>query len=155
VLADASASMTQHVSGHAGYMAPEQARAQAFDTRVDLFPLGVIAWELFAQRRLFASGNPTASIFALLTDEVLPITVLCPHLDERWAPFIARALAREPDERFPSAQEMLAALDAIPESRGLGAEKLGRLVAELLASPPSRAPTDDEATAVESATRTA
>jgi len=155
VLADASESLTQHVSGHAGYMAPEQARAQAFDTRVDIFPLGVMAWEMFAERRLFSTGNPAASLLALLTDEVLPITVVRPQLDERWAPFIARALAREPGERFASAQEMLAALDAIPESRGRGAEKLGRLVADLRAAPPPRAAGDDEATAIETATATA
>jgi hypothetical protein len=155
VLADASESLTRHVSGHAGYMAPEQARAEAFDTRADLFPLGVIAWELFAQRRLFSSGNATASLLALLTDEVLPITVVCPQLDERWARLTSRAIAREPEERFASAQEMLAALDAIPESRGRGAERLGRLVAELMAARTSRAPEDDAATAVETATRTA
>jgi len=155
VLADASESMTRHVSGHSGYMAPEQARAEAFDTRADLFPLGVIAWELFAQRRLFSAGNAAASILALLTDEVLPITVLCPHLDERWVAFISRALARAPDARFASAGEMLAALDAIPESRGRGAERLGRLVAELMAKPASGEAQDDAATAVESVTRTA
>ncbi len=160
VLADASESLTQHVSGHAGYMAPEQARAQAFDTRVDIFPLGVIAWELFAQRRLFSTGNPAASILSLLTDEVLPITVVRPEIDEGWTPFIARALAREPDARFASAQEMLAALDAIPESRGRGAEKLGRMVAELRAAAPPGAPQpglrpgDEEATGLETETST-
>jgi serine/threonine-protein kinase len=137
-------------------MAPEQARAEAFDTRADLFPLGVIAWELFAQRRLFSSKSPAASLFALLTDEVLPITVVCPQLDERWAAFIARAVARQPEARFASANEMLAALDAIPESRGTGAERLGRLVTELLALPEPNVPADlDAATAVETGTRTA
>jgi serine/threonine-protein kinase len=155
-LADASDQMTKHVSGHAGYMAPEQARAEKFDTRADLFPLGVIAWELLAQRRLFSSGSPAASLFALLTDEVIPITVVRTELDERWVAFIARALAREPDSRFASAREMLAALDAIPESRGTGAERLGRLVAELLAMPePASMSDQDMATAIETATKTA
>ncbi|MGO8996165.1 MAG: serine/threonine-protein kinase [Polyangiaceae bacterium] len=152
-LADASESLTNHVSGHTGYMAPEQARAQAFDTRADLFPLGVIAWELFAQRRLFSAGSPEASLFALLSDKILPITIVCPDLDEGWASFIARALAREPEARFASAQEMLTALDAIPESRGIGAERLGRLVTEL-----QRAPSTvdkDEATSVDTSSRTA
>jgi serine/threonine-protein kinase len=151
-LADASTSLTSHISGHAGYMAPEQARALAFDTRADLFPLGVIAWELLAQRRLFASGSPEASLLALLTDEVLPITIVCPDLDEGWASLIARALAREPDARFASAQEMLDALDAIPESRGAGAERLGRLVTELLTKP--AAPQLDAATSVDTVVRT-
>jgi hypothetical protein len=154
-LADASESLTRHISGHSGYMAPEQARAEAFDTRADLFPLGVIAWELLAQRRLFSSGNATASLYSLLTDDVLPITVVRPEIDPRWEAFISRALARELGQRFASAQEMLAALDAIPESRGRGAERLGRLVAELMAARTSRAPEDDAATAVETATRTA
>jgi serine/threonine-protein kinase len=153
-LADADESMTKHVSGHSGYMAPEQARAQAFDTRADLFPLGVIAWELFAQRRLFSSGSAAASLFSLLTDDILPITVIRTDLDERWAAFIGRALAREVEGRFASAQEMLAALDAIPESRGVGAERLGRIVTELLATPQREEPRDEAATAVEVETRT-
>jgi serine/threonine-protein kinase len=154
-LADASESMTKHVSGHSGYMAPEQARAEAFDTRADLFPLGVIAWELFAQRRLFSTGNPASSLLALLTDEVLPISIVRSHLDPRWDAFIARAMARDPGARFASAQEMLTELDAIPESRGSGGERLGRLITELLATPLPPAPSDpDAATAVETATRT-
>ncbi len=154
-LADASESLTKHVSGHSGYMAPEQARAEAFDTRADLFPLGVIAWELFAQRRLFSTGNPASSLLALLTDDVLPISVVRPHLDPRWDAFIARAMARDPSARFASAQEMLTALDAIPESRGTGGERLGRLITELLAAPAPPAPSDpDAATAIETATRT-
>jgi serine/threonine-protein kinase len=153
-LADASASLTQHVSGHAGYMAPEQARAEAFDTRADLFPLGVMTWELLAQRRLFAAANPTASILALLSDEVLPITVIRPTLDERWVAFIARAIARDPDARFASAQEMLAALDAIPESRGSGGDRLGEFVATLLAAPRPAHADDAPATSVETTSRT-
>lgn len=153
-LADASESMTKHISGHSGYMAPEQARAEAFDTRSDLFPLGVMAWEMLTQRRLFASGNATASLFALLTDDVLPVTVIRPQLDPRWDAFIARALARKPDERFATAQEMLAALDAIPESRGSGAEQLGKLVTRLLATPQAAVPEiNDDATAVETETQ--
>jgi serine/threonine-protein kinase len=152
-LADATESMTKSISGHSGYMAPEQARAEAFDTRADLFPLGVIAWELFAQRRLFSAGNDTASLLALLTDEVLPITVIRPELDERWAVFIGRALEREPSARFASAEEMRAALDAVPGSRGAGAEQLGRLVAELMVTP--AAPTYEAPTEVYSVTRVA
>lgn len=152
-LADASESLTKHVSGHAGYMAPEQARAEAFDTRADLFPVGVIAWELLAQRRLFSSGNPAASLLALLNDTVLPITVVRPELDERWAAFIARGLARDPANRFTTAQEMLDALDAIPESRGAGAERLGRIVAGMVGAPESALPPESE-TSVETGGRT-
>ncbi len=86
---------------------------------------------------------------------MLPISVVRPHLDPRWDAFIARAMARDPSARFASAQEMLTALDAIPESRGTGGERLGRLITELLAAPAPPAPSDpDAATAIETATRT-
>jgi serine/threonine-protein kinase len=153
-LADASESLTKHVSGHAGYMAPEQARAEAFDTRADLFPVGVIAWELLAQRRLFASHNPMASLMALLNDEVTPITAIRPELDARWVAFIARAMEREPGARFASAQEMLDALDAIAESRGSGADRLGRIVADLMATAAPLPSPADAATEIETQSRT-
>ncbi len=145
-LADATESQTMHVSGHAGYMAPEQARAGAFDTRADLFPLGVIAWELFAQRPLFATRNEAASLLALLTDDVLPITVVRPELDERWSVLIARALARDPENRYATASEMLEALNAIPGAHGTGPEQLGRLVANARTAPSSPPPEIDAAT---------
>jgi serine/threonine protein kinase len=147
-LSDASASMTQSVSGHVGYMAPEQARAAAFDTRADLFPVGVIAWELLTLRPLFRRENEAASLLSLLSDEVMPVAVDRPDVDARWSPLIARALARDPDERFASASEMLTALDAIPDSRAANAsDELARLVVELFEAktaveePPDEVPT--------------
>jgi len=135
-LSDASVSMTQSVAGHAGYMAPEQARAQSFDTRADLFPVGVMAWELFTLRPLFRRETEAASLMSLLEDDVLPVTVDRADIDTAWSTWIARALERDPAKRFGSATEMLAGLDAIAESRTAGAhEELGHIVDSLLAMP--------------------
>jgi len=145
-LSDAAASMTQSVTGHVGYMAPEQAKASAFDTRADLFPVGIIAWELFTLRPLFRRENEAQSLLALLEDEVMPVAVDRPDIDTRWSAFVARALARDPDDRFASATEMLAALDAIPESRATHAgDELGKLVVRLFEAKSSsnEAPTDE------------
>lgn len=131
-LSDVSSSMTQSVSGHAGYMAPEQARAETFDVRVDLFPAGCIAWELFALRPLYRRESHAASIAALLQDTPLPIDVERPDLDRRWVAWISRAIARDPAERFGSATEMLTALEEIADARASGlAEALGKLVVDL------------------------
>jgi hypothetical protein len=130
-LRDANSNTTKNVVGHVGYMAPEQARALPFDTRADLFPAGVIAWELFTLRPLFRRENESASLIALLSDKVLPVAIERPDLDERWSSFVDRAVDRNPDERFSSATAMLEALDAIPESRGAGATHLASLVQEV------------------------
>jgi serine/threonine-protein kinase len=131
-LADAGQSMTQSVSGHLGYMAPEQAQAGGFDTRADLFPVGAIAWELFTLEPLFRRPTEAASVLALMTGDVLPVTTWRPELDDAWVDFIERAVARDPDARFPSATAMLDALGAIPGARAHeGQEALGKLVREL------------------------
>ena len=92
-LADASESLTQHVSGHAGYMAPEQACAQPFDTRADLFPVGVIAWELLAQRRLFGGRDTMASLIALLNDDLTPMEFVVRVLQDVFGKNKAQAVA--------------------------------------------------------------
>ncbi|MBI4957591.1 MAG: serine/threonine protein kinase [Myxococcales bacterium] len=148
-LSDAAASLTKHVDGHTGYMAPEQARAEPFDARADLFPLGVIAWELFGQRPLFASDSDAASLAALLAAPVVPISALRPDLDPAWDELLARALARDPAERFARATDMLHALDAIPGSCApAGAERLGKLLRELADVPSMLPPRPDAVTAV-------
>ncbi len=149
-LSDASASMTTSVSGHMGYMAPEQARATEFDTRADLFPVGVIAWELLARRPLFRRPTEAASLNALLFAEVPPITRERADLDEAWEAWLVRALAREPAERFSSAAEMLAALDRIPGARAAGTQdELAWLVATLEEARRSAAGVDDAPTLVD------
>jgi eukaryotic-like serine/threonine-protein kinase len=147
-LKDVGMSMTQHIEGHVGYMAPEQARAESFDTRTDLFPVGVIAWEMLAMKPLFKRGNETESLVALLHGDVPPIDELRADIDPAWSRFIARALAREASARYAAASEMLTALDAIPDARGMrAAEDLARLVDQ---ARNVTAPGDEAATLVDS-----
>ncbi len=131
-LSDSTMSMTQSVAGHVGYMAPEQAKAAPFDTRADLFPVGVIAWELFALRPLFKRESEATSLMALLSDAVPEVTTERKDIDARWSTWIARATARDPDARFSSAAAMLSALDVIPDSKGGDAiESLAKTVETL------------------------
>jgi serine/threonine-protein kinase len=132
-LSDAGTSMTKSITGHVGYMAPEQARAAPFDVRADLFPVGVMAWELFTLRPCFRKDNEAASLNALLYEDVPPVSIARDDVDKRWSIWIERAMARDPAARYASAIDMLAALDVIPESRAAeGADELAHLVEELL-----------------------
>jgi serine/threonine-protein kinase len=102
------------LKGKVAYMAPEQARGADVDARADVFALGVVLWELCAGRRLFLRDTEAATLAAVLSDE--PITppsawneAVPPELDA----VVLAALARDPERRTRSAEELGAALAAI------------------------------------------
>ena len=128
-LRDAAGVETWTSFGHAGYLAPEQARGERVDARADLFPVGVILWELLAGQRLFAQDDEDATLRALCTGEIRPICELRPELHADWDALLGRALSRDRKQRFASAREMAEALRRIPGAVGEGAAgELGRMV---------------------------
>jgi serine/threonine protein kinase/tetratricopeptide (TPR) repeat protein len=95
------------------YMSPEQARGEAIDSRSDLFSLGVVMYEMAAGSPPFA-GATTAVIFdgILNRQPAPPSTVngsVPPDLDR----LIARAMAKEPGERYQHAAELVADLQRV------------------------------------------
>lgn len=145
-LRDAESARTKHVAGHVGYMAPEQVLGHPLDPRCDLFGLGVVLWELLAGRRLFLRENESATLFAMVTDPVPAVSAFRSEVDATWDRFLDHALERDPDQRFASASEMAAALDAMAPPLGRqGSEALARLVAVVLELPERRKNADSEA----------
>lgn len=146
-LSDHAQSVTKNIAGHIGYMAPEQARTEPFDERADLFPVGVMAWELFTRRPLFRRENEVASLLSLLNDEVVPVVVHRPDIHARWSDLIAMALEREPKKRAPSARALQVVLDEIPDSRDArAAEELAAMVRGFLELPATADAPDEEPT---------
>jgi hypothetical protein len=101
------------------YMSPEQARAQALDGRSDLYSLGVVAYECLVGRPPFDGEDAVATLVAHCNEPV-PRPALAS--DEEWSVFdvIERMLAKDPNERFQSADELVAALGAGPDVVGAG-----------------------------------
>lgn len=127
-LRDATFSETKTVAGHAGYMAPEQIRADPLDERCDLFAVGVILWELLSGRPLFRRGTEGLSALAILNHEVPPLSEVSAELAAQWDPILRRALAQNAASRFQTANEMSAALAAVRESPEPCHESLAKLV---------------------------
>ncbi len=98
------------LKGKLGYMAPEQARGEAVDLRADIFALGVVLWECLAARRLFLRENELATLRAV-TSEPIPAPSRHTAVDPSLEAIAMRALARDPDQRFASAEEMRIALE--------------------------------------------
>lgn len=105
-----SRTQTGMLLGTPAYMSPEQIRnSKDVDARSDLFAAGVLFYEMLAGRPAFTASNEFAKLTAVLTTEPEPIERIDPEL-ARLGPFFGRALAKDRNLRFQSAEEMAGAL---------------------------------------------
>ena len=126
-----SLTMTGTVLGTAGYLSPEQAEGERAGPASDRYALAVVAWELLTGKRPFQADSPTAEAAAHVN---APIPSVCDRskLPCELDPVFVKALAKNPEERYRSAEEFVADL------RGAFAEAAGKTVE--LAAVPAPAP---------------
>jgi serine/threonine-protein kinase len=103
---------TGYVLGSPEYMSPEQARGLPVDFRSDVYSLGVVVFEIFSARVPFRADTPVATLLLHLEREPPLRGADAPLLPEALVGFLARALAKDPGGRYPSAAEAAAALRA-------------------------------------------
>lgn len=96
--------------GTPNYMSPEQARGLDIDGRADLYALGVVLYEILVGELPYMGTDALSTALAHLTQ---PLPDL-PLQHSRYQTLLQRLLAKNPDERFNNAGELLAALDAQP-----------------------------------------
>src|SRR5204862_3987808 len=94
------------------YMAPEQVQGQKIDSRADLFSVGVVVYQLLTDKRPFDGDNDFSIIHQIIgTDPPAPSTINS-RLPTAIDAVVARALAKNRDERFGSARDFAAALQS-------------------------------------------
>lgn len=105
------------VKGQLGYMSPEQVLAKEPDRRSDIFALGVTLWELTTGRRLFG-GESDIEILAAVREAKVPDPAgrVAGYPPELWK-ILKRCLARDPEDRYATAKEVSADLDAFSRRR--------------------------------------
>jgi serine/threonine-protein kinase len=119
------------LKGKAGYMAPEYVRGVAVDRRVDVFALGVVFWEALCGQRLFRGQSDGETLERVLSAAAAAPSTVDPAL-AAFDAVLARALAKEPANRFASTEAMGAALEEAAGAASAGATQaeVGRFVRE-------------------------
>jgi serine/threonine-protein kinase len=133
----ASHTRTGQVKGKLRYLAPEQCLAYALDRRADVFALGILLYEITTGLRLFGRENEILIFKAIVEEPILPPSVHVQGYPPALERICMRALARDLEQRYPTAEAMRSdLLAAMPELDGDGMpqEAPARLMHSLFAS---------------------
>jgi serine/threonine protein kinase len=98
------------------YMPPEQLSGKPLDERSDIYSLGMVAWEMVTGQRPFADVDVKTLLQSHAEQEIPDIKSMCPDLPDNFSQLISKATKKNPDDRYPSMQDMLHGLDNLVES---------------------------------------
>jgi eukaryotic-like serine/threonine-protein kinase len=108
------------IKGKLRYLAPEQTQGAEATVQSDLFALGIVIWEAFTLRPLYDAATDVEVFQAARRAEIPSVLEDRPDVPPEVAKLLARALAKEPADRFATAEEMLRGLVAelrlVPQS---------------------------------------
>ncbi len=88
------------------YMSPEQVEGKELDRRSDIFSLGAVLYEMLTGRRAFSGNSQLSVVSAILEKEPAPIATVKPMTPPTLDHAIRRCLAKDPEERWQSAQDL-------------------------------------------------
>src|SRR3954467_1075748 len=101
------------IIGTLQYLSPEQLEGKQADNRTDIFAFGALAYEMITGRTTFPAANQAQLVGAILRDDPQPIVALVPDVPPRLAETLSRCVAKDPDDRWQSANDLLFELHSI------------------------------------------
>jgi serine/threonine protein kinase/Flp pilus assembly protein TadD len=106
-------------AGTAAYMAPERIRGEASDARSDIFSFGVLLYQCLTGRLPFPGATVVDILHATLNQPPVPLRRWLPEIDPGWERLVDACLAKSPEQRCASMQEVIELLDrlAAPSQR--------------------------------------
>jgi serine/threonine-protein kinase len=110
------------IVGTAQYLSPEQARGSGVDQRSDLYSLGIVLYELLTAEVPFNGDTPVEIAMKHLSQTPEPPSAKRPDLPREIDLLVTRALAKDPDDRYQSAEEMDADLERVARGAAVSAE---------------------------------
>ncbi|MEU4267891.1 Stk1 family PASTA domain-containing Ser/Thr kinase [Streptomyces sp. NPDC026092] len=122
-MGDAGMTMTQTaaVIGTAQYLSPEQAKGEQVDARSDLYSTGCLLYELLTVRPPFIGDSPVAVAYQHVREEPQPPSNFDPEITPNMDAIVLKALVKDPDYRYQSADEMRADIEACLDGQPVAA----------------------------------
>lgn len=102
------------------YMSPEQAELKEVDARADIYSLGVVLYEMTSGRVPFEGETPLSLAMKHKTEKPRDVRELNPLIPPGLAAVIAKCMAKSRDDRFQTAEELIAELDRLEQGLGTG-----------------------------------
>jgi serine/threonine protein kinase len=110
---------TGALKGKIAYMSPEQARGAPLDRRSDVFSLGIVLWEMVTTQRLYRAENDLATLQLIIHQPPRPPSQVRPECPPELERIVLRALAQDPDARYPTAEQLVLELDELAREHKL------------------------------------
>ncbi|MEE9298677.1 MAG: Stk1 family PASTA domain-containing Ser/Thr kinase, partial [Acidimicrobiia bacterium] len=104
---------TGAVIGTATYFSPEQAQGQPADARSDIYSVGVVMYELLTGSPPFSGESPVAVAYQHVQEAPEPPSRLDPNVPPGLEAIVLKAMAKQPDDRYQSAAEMVEDIDRL------------------------------------------
>jgi serine/threonine protein kinase len=121
------------IKGKLAYMPPEQLRAQPLDRRVDVYALGIVFYELVTGQRPFEAPTDASLMQSILFEQPMPAVLRNPDLPEPVQNILRRAIAKDPEQRYPDCLAFQADLEQFILSIGkpVTSQHIAQLVAQV------------------------
>ncbi len=110
LLSDTTMTMSGSVLGTPAYMSPEAVQGQRVDGRADIYSLGIVFYEMVTGRVPYTGDTPLSVIMKQVNEPLPPLREIQPDLPEPVVAIIEKALQKDVNQRFQSADELLDAI---------------------------------------------
>lgn len=98
--------------GSVHYISPEQAKGDVTDQTADIYSMGIMMYEMLSGKLPFESDSAVSVAIKQISDTAQPLSEVAPDVPQALQEIVTRAMAKDPKDRYPSARDMLDAIEA-------------------------------------------